>query len=71
MTPLSAVYFVSAEESLTPVVLGELHDSGHSRFPVYQGSNQNVVGTLFIKDAMQTKDSKSVKNINAPRSLFY
>lgn len=60
MTPLNAVHFVNSEELLTPVVLGELHETGHSRFPVYQGTNQNVIGTLFIKDALRVKNAKPV-----------
>lgn len=70
MTPLNAVNFVRADEILTPVVLGELHDSGHSRFPVYLGSNQNVIGTLYIKDAMRLKGSKTAKELMRP-DVYY
>lgn len=70
MTPLSAVHFIDAEDELTPVVLGELHDSGHSRFPVYSGDNQNIVGTLFMKDALRTKTTKSVKDVMRP-DVYY
>lgn len=70
MTPLNTVHFVSGEEELTPVVLGELHDSGHSRFPVYQGSNQNIIGTLFIKDAARVKNAKPVKDVMRP-DVYY
>lgn len=70
MTPLKAVYFVKADEHLTPVVLGELHNSGYSRFPVIQGTNQNIIGTLFIKDAMHTKDPKAIKDVMRPEVYF-
>ena len=70
MTPLNVVHFVSAEERLTPVVLGELHDSGHSRFPVYQGSNQNIIGTLFLRDALRIKNEKLARDIMRP-DVFY
>jgi CBS domain containing-hemolysin-like protein len=63
MTPLSVVKFISAEEMLTPVVLGELHESGHSRFPIYQGSNQNIIGTLFLRDALKIKGNKTARDI--------
>jgi CBS domain containing-hemolysin-like protein len=63
MTPLSAVYFIRADETLSPVVLGEMHDSGHSRFPVYQGSNQNIIGTLFLKDALNVKNVRVAKDV--------
>jgi putative hemolysin len=70
MTPLKDVCFVKAEEQLTPVVLGELHNSGHSRFPVTRGTNQNIIGTLFIKDALQVKDSKRVLEVMRPDVYF-
>lgn len=63
MTPLNTIHFIKADELLTPVVLGELHDSGHSRFPVYEGTNQNIVGTLYIKDALQQKNPKAAAEL--------
>lgn len=70
MTPLGIVHFISTEEQLTPVVLGELHDSGHSRFPVYQGSNQNVVGTLHLRDALRAKGTKHARDVMRP-DVYY
>ena len=70
MTPLKDVYFVKAEELLTPVVLGELHDSGHSRFPVIHGTNQNVVGTLYLKDAIRVKNPKRISEIMQTEVYF-
>lgn len=70
MTPLNAIHFIAEEELLTPVVLGELHDSGHSRFPVFQGSNQNVIGTLFLRDALKVKNPKAVKDVMR-HDVFY
>lgn len=63
MTPLSAVKFLSINEILTPIVLDEMHDSGHSRFPVYEGDNQNIVGTLFMKDALMGIATKPVRDV--------
>lgn len=79
MTPLNTVKFIGSEEILTPVVIGELHDTGHSRFPVYEGSNQNIVGTLYLRDAVRVKDPKAVRKvmredvkfINEQQSLDY
>lgn len=70
MTPLNTVHFVSAEEVLTPVVIGELHDTGHSRFPVYQGSNQNIIGTLYLRDAIRVKNPKAVSSVMRPDVLY-
>jgi CBS domain containing-hemolysin-like protein len=70
MTPLNAVKFVNGEEELTPVVIGELHDSGHSRFPVYSGTNQNVIGTLYLRDAIRLKNPKPVSKVMR-EDVFY
>jgi metal transporter CNNM len=70
MTPLGVVHFISTEEQLTPVVLGELHESGHSRFPVFQGSNQNIVGILYLKDALSAKGTKFTREIMRP-DVYY
>lgn len=70
MTPLNAVHFISSTEHLTPVLLGELHDSGYSRFPVFSGSNQNIVGTLFIKDALKLKNDKTASAAMRPEVLY-
>lgn len=63
MTPLNAVHFVNAEEELTPVVINELHDSGHSRFPVFAETNQNIIGTLYLRDAIRLKNPKPAKKV--------
>lgn len=63
MTPLNTVHFVDVTEELTPVVIGELHDSGHSRFPVYADTNQNIVGTLYLRDAIRLKKPKLVHRV--------
>lgn len=79
MTPLNTVKFVSADEILSPVVIGELHDSGHARFPVYEGNNQNIVGTLYLRDVIRVKNPKTaskvmrddVKYINEQQTLDF
>ena len=63
MTPLNMVHFINAEEEMTPVVIGELHDSGHSRFPVYLETQQNIVGTLFLRDAVRLKNPKTAHKV--------
>jgi len=63
MTPLNTVHFVNADDELTPVVIGELHDSGHSRFPVYSENNQNIIGTLYLRDAIRLQKAKPVTKI--------
>lgn len=55
MTPRRKVKMVSASETLGPISMDELHASGHSRFPVYEGKQDNIIGTLFLHDLVRVK----------------
>lgn len=66
MTPRRMVKAVKIEDSLGPVLMHELHASGHSRFPVYDGKPDNVVGTLYLRDLIKTKHSGLVKTLMKP-----
>ncbi|MBN1797446.1 MAG: HlyC/CorC family transporter [Spirochaetales bacterium] len=59
MVPRTDVVFISFASSLKeliPLVV----ESGHSRFPVYQETLDNIVGILYAKDLLRslTKDKK-------------
>lgn len=56
MTPRGVVETVSATDVLGPLLLDELHRTGHSRFPVIDGDIDHVVGTLHIKDLLTLRD---------------
>ena len=63
LVPRRVVKAISSDETLSPVTMDELHKSGHSRFPVYEGKVDNIVGTLFLKDAINVKSGKPVKSV--------
>lgn len=42
------VVSVNEEETISPVLINDLHRSGHSRFPVYEGKKSNIIGTLTL-----------------------
>ncbi len=63
LTPFSQVKTVNSADSLGPVLMGELHDDGHSRFPVYDGKKANLVGILYLRDLLQEHQGGLVKNI--------
>jgi CBS domain containing-hemolysin-like protein len=50
MVPRRAVLAVNVSDSVGPVLMDELHASGHSRFPVYEGKREHIVGTLYLRD---------------------
>ncbi len=61
LTPRRVVKSVSIDESIGPVLMGELHKSGHSRFPVFDGTQDNIVGILYLRDVVSTEETGSIK----------
>lgn len=61
LTPRRVVHNVAADESVGPVLLSELHDSGFSRFPVYDGSPDNIVGVLLLRDLIHARKGGKIK----------
>lgn len=55
LTPRRVVQAAAADESIGPVLMDLLHKSGHSRFPVYSGTHENIVGVLYLRDLVQAK----------------
>jgi metal transporter CNNM len=71
MTPRRMVTSVSADDSVGPILIDELHKSGHSRFPVYNDKKaQNFVGTLYLYDLIGVKNGGSVKT-HMRSDVFY
>lgn len=59
MTPRAMIDSVPATELLGPLVLNDLHKTGHSRFPVTDGDIDHVVGMLHIQDLLAINSGKS------------
>ena len=70
LIPNSIVKDIKVSEELSPVVIGELHDSGHSRFPVYSDDGKNVLGTLFMKDAVTVRKNKKTAEVMHPEAYY-
>ncbi|MDO8335560.1 MAG: CBS domain-containing protein [Candidatus Saccharibacteria bacterium] len=60
MTPKSAVQSIDKKELLGPLVLDDLHKTGHSRFPVINRDIDHVVGILYVQDLLTIDTKKSV-----------
>ncbi|MDB5165965.1 MAG: exported protein of unknown function [Candidatus Saccharibacteria bacterium] len=69
LTPQRVVTSVNATASIGPVLMGELHESGHSRFPVYD-EHQKVVGILYLRDITASKQGGSVRTHMRP-DVYY
>lgn len=70
MTPRRVVTMVNVTDSVGPVLLDELHKSGHSRFPVYDGKPQNIVGTLFLRE-LGTSNNHGIVRDRMSKRVYY
>ncbi len=68
--PMSEVHMVRMDDHIGPVLLKELHDSGQHSFLVYADSLEHVVGTLYLRDAVQAKEGGRVSDLVRPRLAF-
>jgi CBS domain containing-hemolysin-like protein len=60
MTPRGVIDSINSRELLGPLVLDDLHKTGHSRFPVVEGDIDHVVGMLHIRDLLSLDIKRSV-----------
>lgn len=61
MVPRRAVKMVNGNETIGPVLMAELHKSGFSRFPVFMGKKDNIVGMLYLRDLVKAKTGGSIE----------
>ena len=61
MTPRSVIDSIKVEETLGPLVLDELHNTGHSRFPVIDGDIDHVVGMLYVQELLKVGQTAKTK----------
>ncbi|MGB4761916.1 MAG: CBS domain-containing protein [Candidatus Saccharimonas sp.] len=59
MTPRGVLEIVDAQEVLGPIVLDQLHKTGHSRFPVMRGDIDHIVGVLHIRELLMIREKTS------------
>lgn len=72
MTPRGAIDTINKEEFLGPLVLDELHATGHSRLPVVDGDIDHIVGILHLHDLLTLHEKKSAVAADAMDSrVFY
>lgn len=58
MTPKAMIDAARAEDIIGPLVLDELHKTGHSRFPVIEGDIDHVVGILYLRSLVELLHKK-------------
>jgi CBS domain containing-hemolysin-like protein len=63
MTPRSVMSVVKQDDILSPILLDELHKTGHSRFPVMNTEGDQVVGLLYVRDLFDLKTHAKVSEL--------
>jgi CBS domain containing-hemolysin-like protein len=63
LVPKRMVTVVAASDPIGPILMGELHKSGHSRFPVYEGKHDNIVGVLYLHDLVASRQTGKVSDV--------
>ena len=72
MTPRSVIDSIKKSEFLGPLMLDELHKTGHSRLPVYDGDIDHIIGVLHLQNLLTLDIKRSVTAEKAMEpSVFY
>lgn len=71
MTPRSMIDALPASETLGPLVIDELYKTGHSRFPVYDGDLDHVVGVLYLHDLIDFKTGSKTAEKAMQKRVYY
>jgi CBS domain containing-hemolysin-like protein len=72
MTPRSVIDGIKKSEFLGPLTLDELHKTGHSRLPVFDGDIDHIIGILHLQSllALDIKRSVTAEKAMEPQ-VFY
>ncbi len=74
MAPRNELKLVAANETVGPMLMDELHKSGHKRFPVVKDSSKSaqleIVGTLYLNDLIGYEGGGKVKDLAEKKVYF-
>lgn len=70
MTPKRVVKTVSANEAIGPILMTELHKSGYSRFPVTGDKEDEIIGTLYLRDLVNVKSGGLIKDHMSKKVIY-
>lgn len=72
MTPRNVLEVIDSGEVLGPIVLDQLHKTGHSRFPVTDGDIDHIVGVLHIHELLSLREKTSqTAQQSMEKKVFY
>jgi putative hemolysin len=70
MVPREDVESVKENDVLGPILMDELYDSQHSRFPVLSENGKSLVGTLFLRDLIAAKHGGIIRDVMNPHLAY-
>jgi CBS domain containing-hemolysin-like protein len=71
MVPRNMVSMVASNAEIGPLMMDEMHQSGHSRFPVFQHDNPDqIIGMLYLHNLVGDKKSGSVSKLMSNKVYF-
>lgn len=70
MTPRNVLETIGKDEVIGPLMLDELHRTGHSRFPVIDGDIDHVIGVLHIKELLTLREKPPKRLVRLWRKRF-
>jgi CBS domain containing-hemolysin-like protein len=70
LVPKRVVKLVAASDSIGPILMNELSKSGHSRFPVYDGEHDNIVGILYLHDLVTSKQTGVARSLMSTQLTY-
>ena len=64
MTPLKNTFMISVDEKLSFETIAKIFKTGYSRIPIYEVSQNNIIGLLFVKDLIfiDPADESPIRN---------
>lgn len=68
MIPRVDVFFIDSQTELKPIVAA-VCKAGHSRVPVYEGTIDNIIGMLYVKDLLRLLLEPSKKKFHLKKIL--
>ncbi len=71
MTPRNVVETIGYDEIIGPLMLDDLHKTGHSRFPVVDKDIDHVVGVLHIRELLTLTDKETHTAGDAMEKVVY
>jgi CBS domain containing-hemolysin-like protein len=63
MIPRRVVRMVGQDDRISAILMDELHESGHSRFPVHDDTEDTIIGMLYMHDLVAHKQGGSIASV--------